>query len=129
MSLLLAAEAVVEARFARARYAMIADVMRANGAEEYKADFVEKELRRLSKSANISDESCKTSPVVSQPNPKSFGDDGLKFQKQLSECCAKQLSALAEVYRAEMHQTLESIRQESNSFGSAVIKTVRSTVS
>lgn len=126
MNLLLAAEAVVEARFARAKSAMIADVMRANGAEEHKADFVEKELRRLSKSAIMPKESCENSQIAVEPNQGSLEKNSLEIQSKLSEYCAQQMSALAEANRAEMHKMLDLMRQEITSPGNAAMGTMTS---
>lgn len=106
---------------------MIADVMRANGAEDYKANFVEKKLEDLCKSPNVPDESCDTREEVSPPDSANIEQKSEEFQKKLLESCAQQMSIIAEANRLEMEKTFEALRQQAQKSEHEVTKIVNET--
>ena len=115
---------MVEARFARAKYTAIADIMRANGAEKNKAKFVDKELGKLCKSSNVPKGSCDTHQEVSAPTPANIEQKSEEFQKKLLESCAQQMSIFAEANRLEMEKKFEALRQQARRSESEVTNTV-----
>ena len=103
---------------------MIADVMRANCAEEHKAKFVEKELETLCKSSNVPKGSCDTHQEVSALDSADIEQKSEEFQKKLLESCAQQMSIIAEANRLELENKFEALRQEARKAENEVTKTV-----
>ena len=97
---------------------MIADVMRANGAKEHTAEFVEMELDRLN---NLADEEAPPKPEIVT---KSCIEGNSDFETKFSAFCFQQIAALGEAHRAEIHRTMEAIRRETNVIGSTATKAI-----
>ena len=103
---------------------MIADLMRANGATEHQAKFVEKELESLSKSPNVCNGSCYAHQEASRPEDANIEQKSEDFQKKLLESCAQQISVIAEANRLEMEKKFEALRQQACKSEKEVTKTV-----
>ncbi|KAL8786307.1 MAG: hypothetical protein Q9195_008267 [Heterodermia aff. obscurata] len=122
--LLFAAEAMVEARFARVKYALIAEVMRANGAEEYKADLIEKELPRLNGLAGPYAKSGEEPPAVSRPAEEKVNEITADLEAKISAQFTGQTKALTAANREELNETLKKLREDINNVRESILEKV-----
>lgn len=115
---------MVEARFARVKYTMIAEVMRANGAEEYKADLIEKELPRLNKLASPYAKSGEDPLAASRPAGEKVKEITAGIEAQISAHFMEQTKALSAANREELDETLGKLREDINGVKVAILERV-----
>ena len=115
---------MVEARFARVKYAMIAEVMRDNGAGEYPADLIEKELVRLNRLADPSEKSREDLPIASKPAEEKANEITADIEAKISAQFIEQIKTLSASNREEMNETLEGIREDIKTTRVAILEKV-----
>lgn len=115
---------MVEARFARVKYAMIAEVMRANGAREYQADLIEKELPRLSRLAGSYVKSGEDLPTASRPAEEEVNEITADIETKISAQFMEQTKTLSAANREELNETLEKIREDIKNVRVAILEKV-----
>ena len=115
---------MVEARFARVKYAMIAEVMRANGAREYQADLIEKELPRLSRLAGPYAKSGEDLPTASRPAEEKVNEITADIEAKISAQFMEQTKTLSAANHEELNETLKEIREDIKNVRVAILEKV-----
>ena len=103
---------------------MIAEVMRANGAEEYKADLIEKELPRLNKLASPYAKSGEDPLTASRPAREKVKEITAGIEAQISAHFMGQTKALSAANREDLDETLGKLREDINSVKVAILERV-----
>ena len=101
---------------------MIAEVMRANGAEGYEADLIEKELPRLNRLAGRCVESREDSPAASKPVGEKANEITADIGAKISAQFMGQMKDLSTMNRQEVNETLKKIREDINNVRVAVLE-------
>ena len=115
---------MVEARFARIKYAMIAEVMRTNGAGEYQADLIEKELLRLNRVADPYAKSIEDFPTPSRPAEEKFNEITADIAAKVSAQFMEQIKTSSATNREEVNETLQGVREDIKNVRTAILEKV-----
>ena len=103
---------------------MIAEVMRTNGAAEYQADLIEKELLRLNKVVDSSAKSREDFPTPSRPAEEKSNKITAEIEAKISAPFMEQIKTLSATNREEVNGTLEGIREDIKNFRAAILEKV-----
>ena len=102
----------------------MAEVMRANGAEEYEADLIEKELPRLNKLAGRCVDSRENSPAASKPTGEKVSEITADIGAKISAHITEQMKALSAIDLGNVNETLKKIQEDINNVRVAVLEKV-----
>ena len=103
---------------------MIAEVMRANGAEMYQSEVIEKELPRLNRLAAPCVNSREDPPAASKPADEKFGEVTTDIKAKISAQFLEQMKALSATSREEVNENVKKLREDINRVRDAVLEKV-----